>query len=69
LDSTDLQYLIRPDTVVIHLTTVPAKIQQREQLLAARHIKLEDVGHWTVQRGNIQFEVFAQHVLNASELK
>lgn len=65
----DLRDLVHPDTVIIHLTRVPAKMPERVRLLATRNIRVEDIGHWRVQRGNIEFEVFAQHVLNASELK
>ncbi len=65
----EMRSLVPPDTVVVHLTTVPAKLLQRERLLAARNIKVEDIGHWTVQRGDVEFEIFVQHVLNAADLK
>jgi hypothetical protein len=61
--------LVPPDAAVIHLTTVPAKMEERGRLLAARNIKVQEIGHWTIQRGDIEFEVFVQRVLSASDLK
>ncbi|HTC94582.1 MAG TPA: hypothetical protein VK699_14170 [Terriglobales bacterium] len=65
----DLRGLVPPDTVFIHLTTVPAKMPERVRLLSQRNLRVEDIGRWTVQRGNVEFEVYAQHVLNAAEVK
>jgi hypothetical protein len=65
----DLRYLVPPDTVIVHLTTVPAKVPERDRLLAVRKIQVEDIGRWTVQRGAIKFEIYAQHVLNGADAK
>ncbi|HZR29920.1 MAG TPA: hypothetical protein VFA71_14175 [Terriglobales bacterium] len=65
----ELRGWILPDAVIIHLTTVPEKVPQRTRLLAQRNIKVEDIGYWTVRREHIEFRVYAQHVLNASEVK
>lgn len=65
----DLRGLVPPDAVFIHLTTVPAKMPERMWLLSQRNLRVEEIGHWTVQRGNVEFEIYAQHVLNAAEVK